>query len=108
MSVANQILAASETALLAGGHADKFKVISGVSIGFEFEGRLDVEPAIDPQNPLGLDYRMNSILRCKLDSDPELGQGDQVSWAKGKLKMLKKADFNASSITVDYLVEQLQ
>lgn len=105
MSAVNAIFAQSESCILGSGHSDDFTVLSGAAIGRVFTARIDVEPVIDPDMPLGSDPRMSNALRIM--DGPTLKLGDVFRTAEGtRYKVLRLLDNNAQSITVDYLVEQ--
>lgn len=93
----------SERAILGSGHKTTFMVLTGASKGSKLAGRVDVVPVIDPNSPLGLDPRMQSVIRI-LPPVPFLTVNDILDDGAKKWKLGKKED-NPGSVTVDFQAE---
>lgn len=104
MSLVNSILTAGEKVLLACGHGDSFRVLTGAASGISFIARLDVVQVLDADSDLGADPRMQDVIRI-LPPAPALEVGDIVFAVGKNLKLIKRED-NACSITTDFWVEQ--
>ena len=104
MSLVNTLLTTGQSVLLATGHGDWFVVKSGAVIGARFTATFDTQQVIDPDSDLGMDPRMQEVIRI-LPPVPGMQCGDVVS-CNGKDYVLTKREDNAASVTVDFWVEQ--